>query len=421
VETTRTAFAVKKGLFRSLGLLLLTSCTVRLQPLAKDAQPVHTEQYAQEISRLTGRAWLTGNTVRTLPNGGRYIPAMLQAIRSAQKSILWENFVAVDCQSVADISQALSERARAGVQVQVILDAYGCSTYGDAHIETMKAAGIQLRKYSDWKLYNPFAYNHRTHRRILVVDDRVGFIGGAGLAYAWEGHAEDASRWRDTMYEVRGPLLQQLREDFQDNAEEMGLKALAAPATPPGVTSGADMEAISVLGAPLEQRERIGSTFRHSLRAAQSSILICHAYFIPPEPILHELLAARARGVRVELLVPGETSDMPLCRATSLPALRQLMRAGVILHEFQPCMMHGKLVIVDAEVSIIGSGNLDSRSFFINDENNLIVRSRAFAAEQLAMFQADCARSRVLKETDLTLPRGRRIKGWLGRRVRYLL
>ncbi len=402
--------------------LLLASCTTgRLQPVPERPEPVTSPGFASQVSQVTGQPWTKGCRIHTLPNGGSFIPAMLKAIRSAQKTITWENFVAVDSQPVADFTEAFIERAQHGVRVHVILDHYGCSTYGWHHIRRMKKAGVQVRFYSPWRLHSPWRYNHRTHRRILVVDGRTGFVGGAGLAYAWDGHAEDPSRWRDTMYELHGPVVAQLQEVFNDNWQEVTGQHLEGPDYFPGLRQEGPLTAQSVAGSPQDGRDTIGSTFLLALRAARRSIVISHAYFIPDKQVVQALLDARSRGVDVELLVPGAHTDMPICPCVANPSLRRLLAVGVRIFEFEPCMMHGKLVVVDEHLSIIGSGNIDPRSFFINDENNVLVLDASFARRQLDMHQADRHRSRPVGEADLRLPFVRRCKGFLGRLVQHQL
>lgn len=401
---------------------LLTSCaTGRLQKVPESPPPVTTPAFAEEVSRITGQTWTQGNSIRTLPNGAVFIPAMLRAIRSAEKTLTWENFVAVDSQPVVDFTEAFIERAKAGVKVHVLFDAYGSNTYGTEHIKAMRAAGIDVRFYSGWKLYNPFLYNHRTHRRILVVDGKTGFVGGAGLAYAWDGDAEGPHRWRDTMYELRGPIVAQLQHAFNDNWKEVAREPVNGPDHFPALTSAGSLTAQSVLGSPKKTNDTIGSSFLLALRAARKSIVISHAYFIPNRPVIDALFEAKKRGVHVELLVPGQHTDMTLCPATTAPLLRKFIAAGIEVSEFEPCMMHGKLVVIDDYLSIIGSGNIDQRSFFINDENNVFVLSASFAREQMAMHEKDKARSRVLAEKDLRQPFGKWLKGCFGRWVQHQL
>ncbi len=361
--------------------------------------------------------WTTGNSVRTLENGDGFFPPMLRAAISAKESITFECYTARDCMPVALLSRILIERARAGVRVHVILDAFGCAPWGDDYIAAMRKAGVQLKLYSPFNFFLPLAYNHRTHRRVLVCDGRVGFCGGAGWAYNWTGCAQDRGHWRDTQYELRGPVVAQLQDNFADNWQELTGTKLSGPAYYPPLRNAGTLTAQMVAGSPMKQRDTLGSATLLAIRAAQKSILIEHSYFLPTAEIRDALLAAAERGVRVQIIMPGENTDMPFAKEIMQGTLRRLMDAGVELYEFQPTMLHGKLVAIDDHLIIAGSGNLDPRSFFINDENNLHVLSPAFAHEQRAMFQRDLARSKRLTEETLHLSLARRFRGLWGRFV----
>ncbi|HYF37908.1 MAG TPA: phospholipase D-like domain-containing protein, partial [Prosthecobacter sp.] len=267
----------------------------------------------------------------------------------------------------------------------------------------------------------PLAYNHRTHRRVLVVDGKVGFVGGAGIAYAWDGDAEDPMRWRDTQYEIRGPAVRQLQDIFNENWQEQTGEKLSGAGYYPELEDAGRLRAQAVAGSPGKREETIGSSYLLAIRAARRSILISHSYFIPSREITEALVAAARRGVRIELIIPGKHTDMPICLPTAAPSLRRMMEAGMLIYEYEPCMMHNKLVVIDDELSIAGSGNIDSRSFFINDENNLHVLSRQFAAEQRRVFEFDKSRSRRLTSKDLNLSLGDRVQGVIGRLVEHQL
>jgi cardiolipin synthase len=223
------------------------------------------------------------------------------------------------------------------------------------------------------------------------------------------------------MYELRGPIVAQLQHAFNDNWQEITHQPVTGSHHFPALPAVGTLTAQSILGAPKKGPDTIGSTFLLAIRAARKSIAISHAYFIPNRPIIDALFEARRRGVHIELLVPGKHTDMPMCACTTAPLLRRFIQAGIEVREYEACMMHGKLVVIDDHLSIIGSGNIDQRSFFINDENNVLVLSRSFASEQLAMHAEDKSRSRLLKMEDLRQPLGQKLKGWLGRRVQHQL
>lgn len=395
--------------------LLLGACaggTLRTVPASP--APVRSAEFRQQLAAVVMTPWTTGNSVRTLENGDGYFPPMFRAAMSAKRSITFECYVAVDCWLVASFSRILAERARAGVKVHVILDAFGCAEWGRRNVQVMREAGVQVKFYNPFHFYNPLAYSHRDHRRVLVVDGTVGFCGGAGFAVNWAGNAGDSKHWRDTQYELRGPVVAQLQDNFNDNWRELTGSELRGPEYYPPLSKPGTLTAQMALGSPLKQGDTLGGSFLLAFRAARKSIVMEHSYFIPPPGIVEELLAAAARGVRVQILLPGEIMDMTFAKEVTRHTLRRLMDAGVEIHEFQPTMMHGKLLIVDGHLVIAGSANLDSRSFFINDENDLHVLDSGFAREQRHMFERDLARSRPLTGEMLRLGPTRRLRGFIG-------
>jgi cardiolipin synthase len=402
--------------------MLLNACVGgRLQQVPEHPPAVGTPAFTSSLASVAKAEWTGGNQVRTLVNGAQFFPAMLDAIRSARHTVTFETYVCVNSPQVKAFTDAFRERARAGVKVHLILDAYGCNTYGRSHLAAMRRDGVQIQTYSCFDLLRPMRYNHRTHRRILVVDGKVGFVGGAGIAYAWDGNAEDPLRWRDTQYELRGPVVAQLQQLFNENWQELTGSPLAGDAFFPRLQTEGVLRAHVVAGSPGKGEETIGSSCLLAFRAARRSLLISHSYFLPNQEITEALVKAAARGVKVELIIPGKHTDMPICFPTAAPSLLKLLEAGVAIYEFEPCMMHNKLIVVDDCLTIAGSGNIDSRSFFINDENNLHVLSRTFAAEQRRVFHADKARSRRLTREDFHLSLGDRFHGFIGRLVEHQL
>jgi cardiolipin synthase A/B len=399
----------------ALATSLLAACqSSAFQRVPHTPPPVRSPEFAAELA-TTALAPLThGNSARTLANGDAFFPAMLDAAASAKKSITFECYTARDCQPVADFSAILARKARAGVKVHVILDSFGCWPWGDHHIAAMRAAGVQLHEYSPFNFFLPLKYNHRTHRRILVVDGRTGFCGGAGWAYNWTGDAQSSNFWRDTQYQLRGPVVAQLQRQFTENWAEITGTNLTGPDYFPPLPPAGPLTAQMVSGSPLEQRDTIGSSNLLAIRAARKSIQIQHSYFLPTSELRDALIAAAKRGVAVEIIIPGAITDMPFAKEVMQGTLRRMMNAGIKLYEFAPTMLHAKLVIVDDHLVIAGSGNLDQRSFFINDENNLHVLNSPFAAEQRRMFEKDKARSVPLTEATLRLPLWRKARGIIG-------
>jgi cardiolipin synthase len=307
---------------------------VGFQSISKTPPPVRTAAFAAELGQVVKTPWTERNAIRTLENGGNYFPAMLQAMDQAQKTITFESYVCVDSEPTQKFTQMFVERARAGVQVHVILDAFGCSKYGDAHLKAMRDAGVQLHLYRPMNLLMPWRYIHRTHRRVLVTDGRTGFIGGAGWAYCWDGHAENVHRWRDTQYELRGPVVAQLQDHFNDNWEELTGQRLTGPDYYPPLSGEGNLKAQVALGSPEKLGDTLGSSYLLAFRAAQESIIIAHAYFIPNRPLREALLDALKRGVKVQIIIPGQHIDFPASRSVNTRYLRALVAAGAELYEF---------------------------------------------------------------------------------------
>ena len=355
--------------------------------------------------------WTTGNSVRTLENGDGFFPPMLRAAASAKHSITFECYTAEDGREVALFSSILAARAKAGVKVHVILDAVGCGQWSSRLIRAMRKAGVEVKFYSTFQLRHPLAYNHRTHRRVLVVDGRTGFCGGAGFAYNWTGNAQDRDHWRDTQYELRGPVVAQLQDTFNDNWRELTGAALRGSDYYPQIPNAGTLTAQMVAGSPQRQPGTIGGSFLLAIRTARKSILMEQSYFVPPPEMTDALLAAAARGVRVWIILPGRITDWPVIKEVTLRTLRKLMNAGVEIYEFEPTMMHGKLLTVDDHLVIAGSANLDPRSLFINDENNLHILDSEFARGQRRMFERDLALSTLLTEEMQRISLPRRLRG----------
>ena len=255
-------------------------------------------------------------------------------------------------------------------------------------------------------MYRPFSYlrmsysNNRDHRKILVVDGEIGYTGGAGYADSWNGKIEDAHCWRDTQYALRGPAVAELQRAFFENWLELTGEKLSGEEYLPQVVSAGKVNVQVTVGSPMERGDTLGSSYLLAIDAAKESILIEHAYFTPNKELRDAMLRGRKRGVEIEVILPGEHIDAPLVRSASKIYWPELMRAGVKIYEFQPSMMHGKLIVVDDYLSIIGSGNFDDRTFFINDEVNVHVLDVGFAREQRRMFERDRKRCVQCGEVD---------------------
>jgi cardiolipin synthase A/B len=285
--------------------------------------------------------------------------------------------------------QALAERARNGVKVNIILDGIGSKKLGKVCTDILVNSGCELnwyRKFTPLRLYH---INNRDHRKFLIVDGKIGFTGGAGYANAWMGNASYPDEWRDTMYKVTGTGVADMQHIFSNNWEEITGQKISGPDYFPNLTHTGNMSVQNTMGAPYERGDTLGASYLLAIDAAKKSILIEHAYFAPNKRLRYAIKQACARGVNVKVIVPGDPIDSKILREASKIYWRELMKAGVEVYEYQTSMMHGKLIVIDDYLTIAGSGNFDERTLFINDEANLHVLSESLATEQKAMFYRD--------------------------------
>ena len=350
---------------------------------------VSDPQFRREMGVLLGPGIVPGNTVTDLENGDEIFPSMLEAIRGARKTITFETYIYWSGDIGQRFADALAERARNGVAVKVMLDWAGSIKMDDALLEQIKAAGVEVHQYRPLKWYNLGRLNNRTHRKLLVVDGRVGFTGGVGIADQWEGHAEDPDHWRDLHFRIEGPVVAQFQAAFNDNwIKTTGVVLNGADYFPPLERMG-DMDAHMFVASPAGGSESMHLMYLMAIAAAERSIDLEAAYFVPDDLIIKALLAARHRGVRVRVILPGKHIDSETVRLASKAHWGELLLGGVEIHEYQPTMMHNKLLIVDGLMVSVGSTNFDVRSFRLNDEASLNVYDADFAARMTEVFEAD--------------------------------
>jgi cardiolipin synthase len=351
-------------------------------------------QFVRTMGSLLGPAFLPGNKVTPLLNGDQVFPAMLHAIRSARRTITFENYIYWSSQVEKEFSQALAERARAGVRVHLLLDWVGSDRKDRESIEQMRQAGVEIVEYRPLRWYNLDRLNHRDHRKILVVDGRVGFTGGVGIADKWLGHAQDRDHWRDSHFRAEGPVVAQLQATFMDDwFATKGMVLDGADYFPDLDPVGSEL-AQAFRSSPAGGSESVRLMYLLAIAAATKNILIANAYFVPDKVTVAELVEARRRGVDVEIIVPGEILDAQVVRRASRTMWGPLLEAGVRIYEYQPTMYHTKVMVVDNRWVSVGSTNFDDRSFRLNQESNLNVLDAGFAEEQARVFADDRSHSR---------------------------
>ena len=410
-------FILQAGI--ALAICLLHSCA-KLEPSAyhamgNDAPSVKSEKFMNDSRDACQAPWVSGNHVTTLVNGAEYFPAMLEAIESAQHTICFETFVAVDAEVTYAMVQALCRKAKSGVKVHFILDAIGSMSLGDWYWNALEEAGAEAYLYRTFGEFTNIGYNNRDHRKLLIVDGKVGFTGGAGYADCWDGDAEASWRWRDTMYQVDGPVVAELQHAFNNNWAELTGTHLLGNGYFPKLTKQGTMKTQAILGAPKERGDTLGAGYLIAIDSAKKSLLIEHAYFVPNKELRKALVRASQRGVEIDIIMPNDSIDSQTLRVTSKTHWRELMDAGMRLYEYDACMLHGKLIVVDDELSIIGSGNFDDRTFFINDEFNLHVLCKDFAREQREMFEHDLSQSNRMSYRDIAVPWKHKPLQWIGK------
>ncbi|WP_306553225.1 phosphatidylserine/phosphatidylglycerophosphate/cardiolipin synthase family protein [Acidovorax sp.] len=351
-------------------------------------------QFERALGSLLGPGIVGGNAVTELLNGDQIFPPMLAAIKSAQKSVTFETYIYWSGDIGKQFADALSERARAGVSVHVLLDWVGSAKMEESYLAEMKAAGVQIEKFHKPHWYNLARLNNRTHRKLLVVDGQVGFTGGVGIAPEWTGHAQDPEHWRDSHYLVRGPVVAQMQATFLDNWLKVTGKVLHGEAYFPAIAPAGAQKAQMFSSSPSSGSESMQLMYHLAITAAERSIDLSVAYFVPDE-LTHKLLMdALARGVRLRLVTPGEHTDTETVKAASRATWGELLQAGAEIYEYTPTMYHCKVMIVDQLLVSVGSTNFDNRSFRLNDEANLNVYDAAFAQRQTRVFEDDIQRSR---------------------------
>jgi len=376
----------------TLVLVLAQNFTTSEQSLERKIEHRHAvsaPQFRREMSVLLGPTIVGGNQVTALQNGDEIFPAMLRAIRSAQTSVTFETFIYWSGEIGEEFSQALSERARAGVAVSVIVDWVGSMKMEQSLLDAMEVAGVELHRYRPLNWYNLGRMNNRTHRKLLVVDGRIGFTGGVGIADQWKGDGGDPGHWRETHFRIEGPVVAQLQAAFNDNWIKTTGRVLRGESYFPALPDAGDMDAHMFVASPAGGSESMHLMYLLAIAAAASTIDLAAAYFVPDTLLIEALIAARGRDVRVRILLPGPHIDSQTVRIASKSEWGGLLEAGAEFHVYQPTMLHVKMLVIDSEFVSVGSTNFDIRSIRLNDEASLNVYDRDFAAQMTAAFEAD--------------------------------
>jgi cardiolipin synthase len=350
--------------------------------------------FRRALGILLGPPLVAGNRVTTLINGDRIFPPMLDAIRSAAASITFETFVLRDAIG-AQFCEALSAAAKRGVKVHVLLDWLGSRGVDEALLAATRSSGCDVQLYHELSWYHLGRLNNRTHRKLLVIDGRIGFTGGVGMGNEWTGDANDTTHWRDSHYKAEGPVVSQMQAVFVDNwIKATGCVLHGSEYFPTTQPKSGEMDAQMFGSSPVGGSESMHLMVLLALTAAQTSIDIENAHFVPDKLTVDALLDASRRGVRIRIVVPGRYSDARVGRWAARALYGDLLSAGVEIYEYQPTMLHCKVMVIDGTWTSVGSANFDDRSFRLNDEANLNIFSAELAREQIGYIEADIRESK---------------------------
>ncbi|MDQ3511518.1 MAG: phospholipase D-like domain-containing protein [Pseudomonadota bacterium] len=350
---------------------------------------VDDPQFLREMSVMLGPAVMPGNRITALQNGVEIFPAMLEAIRGARVSITFETYIYWSGEIGTEFAEALAARARAGIPVNVTIDWVGSVKMDEELLDLMEEAGVRVHRYRPLHWYNLGRMNNRTHRKLLVVDGRVGFTGGVGVADIWQGNAGNPDSWRDTHYRIEGPVVAQVQAAFNDNWIKTTGEVLNGIDYFPALEPVGDMNAHMFIASPAGGSESMHLMYLLAIAASEHTIDLAASYFVPDPLIIQTMVEARRRNVRVRILVPGPHLDSESVKLSSKADWGTLLAAGMEIHVYQTTMLHTKLLIIDQEFVSVGSTNFDPRSFRVNDEASLNIYGKEFAGQVAKVFEDD--------------------------------
>ncbi len=360
----------------------------------EDPSPPSSPDFRLASEALTGHPATEGNRAEILVNGDRIFPAILDAIRGAEDSLHLETYVYWRGDIAVDFAEAVCERSRAGVECRILLDAIGSAQMRPELVRKMRDAGAHVVRFRPPMPHLIRRAGNRTHRRIIVVDGRIGFTGGVGIADEWTGDAQDPDHWRDTHLRLEGPVVRSLQGSFAEHWVEATGEALVGPRLLPDLEPFDD-------GVPMQvvrSGARVGDTnievlYYLAIASAEERIDLTAAYFVPRPPFVKALCNAVERGVEVRVLVPGANTDKEFVRLAGREVYAELVDCGVEVFEFEPTMLHAKSIAIDGCWASIGTVNFDNRSFQLNEELTVCVFDAGIATELHEIFERDLSRS----------------------------
>lgn len=350
---------------------------------------VHDPGFLYTIQSTCQATLHHGNRATILTDGGQFYPAMIEAIRGATHSVNMELYIFQPGKIADQFIAALSDRARHGVNVTIVVDAIGSFSLRGRPVRRLRKAGCRIESYQRLQWFSLARLNNRTHRELLIVDGRLAFAGGAGIADWWAFRGKRARPWRDTMVRIEGPVVSALQGVAAENWLECCGEVLTGPEYFPNLDEVGQTTAFVVKSSPADRSTASRVAFHLLMEGADRDVRLSTPYFLPDRAMRRALLELASRGVEVSVVVPGPATDQRWVRYASRRMWGPLLQAGIRIHEYRGAMMHAKVLMVDGEWAVLGTTNMDNRSFEHNDEVNLAMRDATVAARLMDDYRRD--------------------------------
>ena len=350
---------------------------------------IHDPGFLYTLQSTCQAALHHGNSVQIFTNGTQFYPAMLEAIRGATGAINMECYIFQPGKIADQFIAALSERALQGVNVTIVVDAIGSLSLWGSPVRRLRKAGCRIESYQRLRWYSLHRLNNRTHRELLVVDGRIAFVGGAGIADWWAYPGRHSRSWRDTMARIEGPVVAAIQGVAAENWLECCGEILTGPEYYPDLQPMGTTTAFMVKSSPSDRATASRVAFQLLMEGADHHVRIATPYFLPDRALRRALIGVARRGVNITIIVPGSATDQKWVRLASRRMWGQLLAAGIRIFEYRDTMMHAKVLVVDGVWSVMGTTNMDNRSFEHNDEDNVALLDRDVASRLSEDYQRD--------------------------------
>ncbi len=360
-----------------------------------DADP-ESDEFVAAVGSFLNDPVFQGGEATLLQNGDAFYPAMLEAIRQARHTINFETYIFEPDEVGRTFIEAFKERARAGVEVRLLVDGFGSLKLTKKYRDDLSSAGVMVQRFRPIALRNLVRIYRREHRRATVIDGQVGFTGGAAVSKKWKGNAGNRHEWRDSMTRITGPMVGGIQSAFAEHWVYCTGEVLAGPKFFPPLERGPGLCGVSVVSSPSDSLQPIRLLFWLSFSNARKRLWLSSSYFIPDRRLRDAVIERARRGVDVRILVPGNHTDAVPVQLAGRSYYQELLTAGIRIFEYQASMMHAKTVVIDGIWSIVGSANMDERSMELNEENLLGIADRGLARSIEEGLSADYDRSREI-------------------------